>query len=258
MPPAPFVTQPNERSFSSLIDRVALETGKTGALLSIVAATNMTIRECQAFGLFAQDLLEENFTADAQPYIWYRPRYFRSLQSVKYGQSLRYPTLRRPGVGKNNDDIYYFYAANDYYVFNGTLSNETVHFANYYWQKALSYWARLDAVTTAFQGGPYTKRQAYFDITTDVWMYINLAQDAYIVDSPPVVYTADQQETLRNNAANWLVLDWYDLIAEGAKAKILKQFGDERAAATYGLYKSFQKIFLTANGFEAEAAAIAS
>lgn len=252
----PFITLQNERSFSSLIDRVVTETGKTSSLLSIVAAANMTIRECQTFGLFAQDLLEEDFVADVKPYIWYRPLNFKSIQSVRYAQSLEYPKLRRPGVGKNSTELYYFYAADNYYVFNGTLSNETVHFANYYWRKPLFYNARIDAVTTGFQGGPYPKRPAYYDIAADIWMYLNLAGDAYIADTPPTVYTADQQETKQKNAMNWLLMDWFDLIAEGTKAKILKNFGDERAAASYGLYKSFQKVFLMSNGFEAEAAAI--
>jgi len=252
----PFLTLANERSFSSLIDRVVLETGKTSSLLSIVGYANMTIRECQTFGLFAQDLLEEDFTSDAQPYIWYRPNYFRSLQSAKYATQLKYPMLRRPGVGKNNDDPIFFYAADNYYVFSGTLQSEVVHFANYYWQKPLVYYARLGAVTTGFPGGPYVARPAYFDLLTDTWMYLNIAGDAYVADTPPVVYTADQQLTKRKNTANWIILDWFDMVTEGAKAKILKQFGDERAPAAYSLYKQFQKTFLMSSGFEAEAASI--
>ena len=252
----PFTTLANERSFSSLIDRVVLETGRAASLLSIVAYANATIRECQTFGLFAQDLLEEQYTVDAQPYIWFRPQNFRSVQSVRYLTQDRYVMLRRPGRGKNDDNPIYFYAANNYFVFSGVLATEEVGFANYYWAKPLTYYARIDANTSGYPGGPYAKRPAYYDIEAEAWMYLDVAATAYIADVPPTIYTEEQQELRQRNASNWLVQDWYDLIAEGTKAKILKQFGDERAPATYSLYKQFQKSFLTSNGFEAEAASI--
>jgi hypothetical protein len=250
---APFVTPQNERSFSAMVDKVVLETGRQSALLSIISATNLTIRECHSLGLFARDLLEEEEVATADPHIYYRPKNFRSLRAVKYDRASYYPLMRRPGRAIQ-DNTYFFYAADNYYAFHGVQVGESIFLANYYWSKPLRYFGRLGTATTGYQGGPYTNRPAYYDIDEEVWKYLNLAETAYVDEG--VLSDDDEEELRRRNATTWVLEDWWDVIAEGVKAKVFKSYKDERAGAAYASYSQGQEIFRNTVGAEAETTSI--
>lgn len=240
-------TPPNERSFSGLVDQAILETGRTQALLSVVQYVNLTVRECQAFGLFAQDLVEDIVASDASPYIWTRPNFFRSIRAIQYLTQLVYPRLKLPG-NQQADLVHYFYAASDYFVFNGLLSGESLGMACYFWQKPLRYFATFGVNTDKTPLGPYVPRPAYYDMDTEIWMYLNLAGTAY----EDTLGDDDEEALRRRNAANWLILNWYDMILEGTKAKLFKQYSDERAVISYANYKAAQDFFRNTTGFEAE------
>lgn len=244
----PFVTPINERSFSGLIDRCVLETGKSGALLTAIQYANLTIRECQALGLFASDLLEDRVLATDAPFSWTRPTNFRSLRLVQYGTSGDYPKFRMPGRGKNDDDTSLFYAAGNYFVFNGVVENEYINYAVYLWAQPLRYFSYVGLDTTAFPGGPYTTRRAYYDIDTATWYYLDTDDTTYVT----TLGDTDEELLRRNNASNWLVQDWYDLILEGVKTKLFKQFNDERQSASYALYKQGQQVLRNTSGSEVE------
>jgi len=247
----PFLTPANERSFSGLVDRAILETGKQFALLSAIQYANLTIRECQKLGLFAQDLIEDELETDAVPFIWTRPANFRSIRSVKYTLQNVWPKLRLPGKVQH-EKLHYFYGADDYFAFAGLIEGEPIAIAVYYYRKPLLYYGMLGTVTTGFQGGPYSIRPAYYDVEAEEWMYLNVGQTAYVDD------LADDDEELlrRTNAMNWLLTDWWDVVLEGVKAKIFKQYNDPRASLSYSLYKEGQRMLQNLAGFEAEVSAM--
>lgn len=243
----PFQTPANEQSFSSLIDEAILVTGKPGSLISVVAQANLTIRECQSLGLFARDLIEEQFTADADPYMWDRPNYFRKIRTCRYPAWDINPELLLPGRIQNNK-TYFFYAADDYYVFKGLGEGQVLNMANYYWRKPLVYYSRLGTTTTLYPGGPYSVRPAYFDITEDQWMYLNLAGTAYVT-----TLSDTTEEALRRlNTTNWLFTEWRELILSGIKSKIWNASGDARGAVEYSAYKQTQTLLRNTIGYEGE------
>ena len=248
MPGQPFVTPQNERSFSALVDGIVLETGRQQALLSIIQYVNLTVRECQALGLFAQDLLEEEEVATANPHIYTRPRNFRSLRTAKYDLLGYYPKMVRPGRAVQDKTAFY-YAADNYYAFHGVQVGESIFVANYYWAKPLRYFGRLGTTTTGYQGGPYDNRPAYFNTDDDTWYYLNVGETAYVDD----LADDDEEELRRNNAMNWILTDWWDVVREGVKAKVFKQYKDERASAAYAAYSNGLEIFRNTMAVEAEA-----
>lgn len=253
MPGQPFVTPQNERSFSALVDRVVLETGRQQALLSVISAANLTVRECQALGLFARDLIEENITATANPHIFTRPRgstygQYRSLRTARYASSNYYPKMVRPGRALEGKSMY-FYAADNYYAFHGVLVDETINLASYYWAKPLRYFGMLGTTTSGMVGGPYTNRPAYLDTDTDTWMYLNAGQTAYVDD----LGDDDEEELRQRNAMNWVIEDWWDVVVAGTKAKIFKDYKDERASAAFAFFSQGKEILANTAGIEAEA-----
>lgn len=243
----PFLTPQNERSFSALVDRVVLETGREHALLSVLQYVNLTVRECQALGLFAKDLLEEEVVATASPHIFTRPRNWRSLRTVKYDQLSYYPKMVRPGRAIEKVSAYY-YAADDYYAFHGVTVGESIFTAAYYWAKPLQYFGLLGTITTGFQGGPYTIRPAYFNITDDLWYYLNAGQTAYVTS----LGNLTEEALRRRNSFNWVLDEWWDVVVEGVKAKLFKQYKDERAPAAYAAYQNGLEIFKNTMVVEAE------
>jgi len=247
-----FYTPANERSFSSLIDQAIKETGRTSSLRSIISYGNSTIRECQALGLFARDLREVEETATANPHIYTKPRFFRSVRAIRYATCGVYPKARLPGKVQKNQN-YYFYAVDDSYVFKGPTVGEIIQMAVYYWARPLIYYGRLGQDTASYEGGPYTTRKAYFDLDEDAWMYLSAAGDSYVT----TLGDEDTEAAYRLLAENWVIADWWDLVLEGIKAKIHKQFGDnERASTHYSLYKQQQVDMKKTVGFEAEVGAM--
>lgn len=247
---APYLTAVNERSFSGMIDEIILATGKTAGLRSTIAFANATIRECQTLGLFYRDLVEDQFIANPTPYFWTRPRLLRSVRAIKYTQQNIYPMLKLPGR-QLKDLTNYFYASQDYYAFKGPLLNEPVAYAVYMWQTPLVYYQRFGDATV-YVGGPYATRSAYYDLTLQQWMYLNGGGTAYVSTTGVAATDLARQKI----TMNWLVDDWYDMIMEGTKAKLLKSYNDDRATLAFSLYKQMQTGFRNTVSFEAEGVSI--
>jgi hypothetical protein len=246
----PFFTPQSERSFSGLVDAVVVETGRIQNLTTVIGYVNLVIRECQALGLFARDARESSVASDAEPFVWTRPNYFRSLAAVQYGNGI-YPKFRVPG--KQGDDCAYFYAADDYFVFNGISIGDTLRLLSYSWAKPLLYYARLGVTSSVFQGGPYTVRKAYWDVEQEKWLYLNGGGTAYVA----TINDDDEEELRRRNASHWLIQDWYETIANGAKSKVYAQFGDqEKAGRSFVAYQANKKILQNSTGFPIEASLV--
>lgn len=243
----PFQTPVTEQSFSGLIDAAILATGKPMQLAAATQFANLVVRECQALGLFARDLIEDALIATASPHIWTRPYLFRSLRAVQYPGWKRYPKLALPGR-KQGPLCDYFYAADNYFVFAGINSGDTIKIATYFWQKPLGYYGRLGTNTQIFPGGPYPVRPAFYDLNSNQWMYLNTAGTAYVsTTGSPVT-----DELMQEISSNWLTSDWYDLILSGTKTKIWNSGGDPRGNTEYGVYKQLQKVLQNSTQYEAE------
>lgn len=246
----PFQTPVNEQSFSSLIDEAIMATGKPGQIISAVQFANLVIKECQALGLFAQDMLEEILAVppgQTSPMTWTRPPRFKSLRTVKYSAADVYPPLALPGK-KQKNKTQYFYAADNYFVFSGAQAGETIKFATYYWQARLAYYGRLGVNTSLFPGAPYAVRPAYLDQDTGLWMYLNGTSDAYVTTLGDVT----EEALRRTQATNWLVSDWRDLILSGTKTKMWNSSGDPRGNIEYGVYSKMQKTLQNTTAYEGE------
>lgn len=243
----PFQTPDNEKSFSGLIDSAIMQTGKAGSLIAAVSFANLTIRECQSLGLFARDLREEQLAVDIVPFNWTRPVNFRRIRTVKYPDFNIYPKFMLPGKIQIGEE-YYYYAADNYYVFKGVGQNNAVNLANYYFAKRLQYFSRLATATDRFPGGPYSVRPAYYDQLTEQWMYLNDTSDGYVTSLTDLT-----EELIRQlNTTNWLVTIWYDLILTGTKAKLFSGGDDNRANREFAAYKQAQKTFQTVEAYESE------
>jgi len=257
---SPFQTPQNERSFSSLIDDVISITGKPQSLISIVSYANATIRECQAFGLIARDLVEDELDIpddfiENTAFIWTRPQWFRQLRTTKYPWlstnpfSYRgdvFPEFIEPGR-KQRDKRYYFYAANNYFAFKGCVPGQTIDVAYYAWARPLLYYAQFGVSTATFPGGPYTIRPAYFDTELNIWQYLNAAGTAYEnTTGDPTV-----DEALQEISTNWIIAEWRDMVLSGTMAKVFARATDPRATTEFAQYKQTQKLFSVANGLAA-------
>lgn len=243
-----FQTPINEKSFSGLIDGVVLATGKPGSLISITQFANAVIRECQALGLFAQDMIEDTLivpSTQTTAYTWTRPAFFRSLRTVKYVAANVYPKFIKPGR-KALDECNFYYAADNYFVFSGAKAGENINYATYYWSAPLAYYGRNGVVTTSFPGGPYNTRLAYYDIAAGVWYYWTGSTYALTTGVPATDTVYQKLST------NWLVDQWWDLILSGTKAKQFNAAGDPRAGAEFSSYKNMQKLLQNTSGDETE------
>ena len=65
----------------------------------------------------------------------------------------------------------------------------------------------------------------------DAWV----EDENVMVPDPPAGVT--EEEFRRSMSANWPVLDWYELIAEGTVTKYFNKLGDERAKSTYAVFR---------------------
>lgn len=246
----PFQTPDTEKSFSGLIDAAIMATGKPGSLIYAVQAANLTIRECQAMGLFARDLIEDTLIPTdptSTTYVWTRPVNFRKLRTAKYTVSRVYPDFILPGK-KQAHQCEYFYAADNYFVFSGVPANDTIDIATYYWSTRLAYYGQLGIDTSIFPGGPYQTRPAFYDELLGIWQYLNSDGSEYV----DTTGDPDTDAALQKVVSNWLTQDWYDLVLSGTKEKVWRSTGDARGPVEFSSYQTSKKLLQTTSGYEAE------
>lgn len=211
-----------ERTFSAVVDAVVARALRRDRRADAISYARQTMRECQVLALFAQDLVEDRLTTTADPHIWTMPQEFRMLLSAKYPvqdelYEETYPKFRAPGKGQQDEDYYYYRAAN-YHVFAGLDIGAYIDVAYYTYFTPIIYYE--EAV-----------RPARFNLETQAWEYLTAVTDA-------------EKEIAQALSTNWLLFNWFDLIVEGTLAKLYKTVGDQRQAVTYSLYKSYQKDLL--------------
>lgn len=202
--------------FSEIVDDVVALSGRPDRRADIVKYVNATIRECQCLAFFARDLIEDQLTSNADPFIWTPPITFRKMRTVRYEDG-RFPVLRPPGL--RTEDVParangYYYQATTYFVFADVMRMSKIDIAYYRYLPRLLY----------YEPGA---RPATYDPATGEWSYLSAS-------------TPEAQEKARELVSNWLMFEWNHLITEGALAKLYKLLGDQRMVATYSLYKSFQ------------------
>lgn len=227
---AQFETPSNQRSFSALIDAAILETGQAAKIPQLVQYANLTIRECEAVGLFHQQMLELEVIATANPHIWVKPARFRRMRSAKYKTQDIFPKFLKPGIIQQNK-TYLYYAVEDSFVFGGVNVGESIAIAYYSWLKPLFYYPQptaLTALKTAqLVGSDAVARPAYYDELEDLWYYWDGTDYVLTLGSTTL------DEAARLVSSNWLTEDWYDLILSGIIAKVMTKRGDTTKSAPY-------------------------
>lgn len=215
-------------TMSAAVDAAIQRSGRPDRRADIISYLRQTLREIQSLAYFERDLIEDQLTANADPYTWDVPNGFRMMRTVEYpglfdpqGHTV-YPRYMPPGRHLRGHDVYY-YRSGDYYVFAGhgasSGSTTSINIAYYRYALPLAYYATV------------ADRPARYFLETESWTYATASTD-------------DEKETARNQVTNWLLFHWYDTVIEGALAKVFKAIGDERAVSTFALYKSLQNTLL--------------
>lgn len=209
-------------TFSAAVDAVVERSGRVNLRSSIIAYVRLAIRELQSKVESPNDLVEEELVADAAPFVWTQPEGFRKLVSARYGtvydlhDNAVYPKQLVPGNWLNRFDYYYYQSGNSF-VFSGIGPGDVVQLAYLKWALNLPYYEPAD-------------RPAVYELETSSWTY-------------KAAITADEQEVARSQVTNWILFDWFDLVVEGALAKLYKTVGDERAVSSFALFKSLEQDF---------------
>lgn len=216
-------------TFSAAVDDVVNRSGRPDRKIDIISFVRTSIRECQVnpsgvAKFFRNDLTEDTLISDGSSYIWTYPRRFRYLRTVRYnivdqrGNKI-YPKEKLPGKSQLLED-YYYYGGPGYFAFSGVSNGLSIDVAYYSFLKKLAYYE-------------VANRPATFSLETDSWTYLTATSDS-------------EKATAELLVTNWLLTDYYDLIVEGALAKVLKVIGDERSRSSYALYKELQTNLIAA------------
>jgi hypothetical protein len=212
-------------TFSKLIDDAIARSRRPGLILDIIGYANSTIRECEVLAFFKRDLVEDQLTADASPFIWEHPLRFRMLRTAFYLTKNIYPGFVQPGLKQEQYETpYFYYGASTYIVFAGVDVGDLIDVAYYEYLRRLRYYED----TTG-------NRPAYFDDSTETWYYWD--GSAYVTTLGTTALDLAAQALV----TNWLVFNWYDTILEGTLAKLFKDQQDPRSPTSFALYKSYQK-----------------
>lgn len=208
-------------TFSALVDDVKTVSGRGSSVQTeAVMYARQALRECVTKAYFDKDLVETTITSTGTPHTWTLPSNYRALRAVKYPYDV-YPKFIPPGRSQLNQD-YYYYKAGSYFAFKGTDAGDSIDIAYYTYGRKFAYYST-------------TERPAIYDLETETWSYLDGA-GAYV----STLGTTELDEAAQALVTNWLITDWYELILEGALAKIFKKYGDERSVSTFALYKSLQ------------------
>ena len=224
-----------KQTFSAAVDDVVARSGRKDRRLDIQSYVNQTLRECSVLEYFDNDMIEDNLTADQDNFIWTKPTYFRFMRTVKYPDDI-WPEHLPPGRHQQ-DKIDYFYQGPTFWVFNGTSNGDVIKVAYYDYPRRLLYYDNLDGTLS---------RPAIFTIGDETDGYIEKFQylDAGVyVDS---LSTQALQDAAEAAVTNWILFKWYDLVMEGALAKLFKNINSPRAVPSFALYKQTQNDFRNA------------
>lgn len=236
----------NTFTFSAAVKDVVVAVGRpdTRNTFNIQRYVRQTIRECQVRQYYRNDLTEDILTAATDNYVWDAvPDTLRLLRTVKYPGDI-YPKFILPGEVQKGEERYY-YGGPGYFVFNGSGAGDEILIAYYSYAPRFVYYSGLPSDATLNSS---THPPAYYDAITATWYYLDFVNGAWVYVTS--LATAAAEEAARAKVSNWLLLNWYDAIIEGASAKLFKGIDDPRAPASFALYKSFQTDIERGEAFE--------
>lgn len=214
-------------TFSALIDQTVILSGRGKSIRrQLTSYARSSMREAQVDALFERDLVEDQLTATASPFIWTRPAELRFFRTVRYPGEI-YPKYLTPGKIQFDVDKFY-YAASTYYVFKGVEVNDILDIAYYRYFPKLVYFEE-------------TARPARYFADLGKWQYLDNNNE--YVDTLGSVTLDEAAQAL---VTNWILFDWFDLTIEGVLAKQFKVVGDQRAGSHFALFKSMLKDLLQA------------
>jgi len=212
-------------TFSALIDQAVSLAGRGKvARQQLTSYARSSMREAQADNLFERDIVEDQITVTAAPFIWPRPAELRFFRTVRYPGEI-YPQYLLPGRRQFDIDKFY-YAASTYFVFNGVEVSELLDIAYYRYFPKLVYFE------------PANRPARYF-ADLGKWQYLD--GNSNFVDTLGSLALDEAAEAL---VTNWLIFDWTDLVLEGILAKQFKVAADPRAPSHFALFKSMLKDLL--------------
>jgi len=247
----PFITGPNELSFSGLIDTVLVLTGGVGKAAKFVAYGNNCIRDAQIYSANFRDLVEVQVPVTMTPMVWALPPFFRVMSAVKYKEQDITPSFAPPGrVQTGKRHIYY--AVDDSLVFGGIGIGETINIAYYRWRQPLAYFPKPSVLSVLkaqdFVQAGQVARPAYYDTDTQTWMYLQADGTNY----GPELADAAAMELARTVSANWVVINWPTFLISGIMSMEYTARGDTAKSAPY--YSQYQKALTSLkNGSDYEA-----
>lgn len=217
-------------TFSQLVDSIVNETKRPDLVSFIASYLNQTIREChftadKNAAIFFDDNLQEQLltTNTADSYVWEipNPTNFQKMGTAQYQTAFDrdgsiWPKETTPGRHLRGLCNYYYRVSGTFvFVGYGGL-NAKIALTWYEFPVSLKYKAAA-------------ARPASYDVESG-WSYAS------------GIDTDELQAGARALTANWLLLRWSDVLAEGLRAKIYKRLSDtERARTCYSLYGSLRQ-----------------
>lgn len=229
-------------TFSAAVDAVIQDTGRAEPRTQerIKRYVRASIRESNVLEFFYRDMTEEMIIAAGANPTWEKPDGFRIMRTVKYPIARYYPEFPPmiPPGKLQRDEKYYYYGASTYVVFVGIEKDDEVKFAYYSYPPSFVYYTAAER-PAVYDDGEGITALSIPETSIPQWYYRE--SDGSYRDANTTTLTTEQQEAARDRVTNWLVFDWYHLVQEGGSAKTYKNLSDERAPATFALYKSFQQ-----------------
>ena len=226
--------------FSESVDKVVARSNRRERLEDVKAFMHSTIRECQNLAKFYRDRIEDEITVGslntAGAFVWDRPARFKRFEAVEYPNQI-FPKRLNPGKRQVGETSYY-YGGPTYFAFVGVAETDVIKVAYYTFARRFKYYA----ATARDTANPTVNSQpAIYDRETETWQYLDTSGTPVYVSSLGST-TAD--EAAQALVSNWLLLDWNNVLEEGALAKILKVISHANAPSSFALYKSLQKTLI--------------
>lgn len=213
-------------TFSAAVDRVIARSSRMDRRVDILSYVRLTLREIQTLALFQKDMEEDVVTAQSDPFIWQWPQTFRKMWTVQYPARIDqrgrpvYPRALQ-GPGKAIEEWqWYYYPSGDSFIFAGHGEGAPINIAYLTYFAPLKYFAVTD-------------RPAIYSVDTLEWSY-----------AAPYDMSTELRAMARAMVTNWALFNWFEVVIEGALAKLYKTVDDPRAVATFALYKQLQSSLL--------------
>lgn len=225
---------PDTATFSALIDECAATLARglnSVTRAQLIGYARSTLKECHTLAYFKKDFTEDQITVTASPHIWNHPLDLRKLLVVEYPYGI-YPKFVNPGRRKDDFDFYY-YRASTYFVFASVAINDIIKLGYYSKGRKFAYYA--DGV-----------RPAFYDDVEEIWQYLDTNGEYQ-----DTLGSISLDETAQAKVTDWLLLQWYETIVEGTLAKVLKSYGDKRAASTFAVFRDMKNSLVSDEAFEA-------